>query len=86
MHPWQAWSKASLKAQAPNILNLIDRFNQVSQWVGTEILREQRLKERAKVLRCFIDIAWECFEINCFNVVQAGPAPSSPSWRWLEFT
>ena len=35
-------------------------------------------------VRCFIDIAWECFEINCFNVVQVGPAPSSPSWRWLD--
>ena len=47
-------------------------FGQVSKWVGTEIVREERLRERAKVLRCFIDIAWECLEINSFNVVQAG--------------
>jgi len=66
----QAWSKASLRDLAPNILNLTDRFNQVSKWVGTEILQVSPLKERARVLRYFIDVAIECFEINCFNVVQ----------------
>jgi len=66
----QAWNNKKLKHLAPNILNISDRFNEVCNWVATEILRETKLRERGKVLRNFIDIAWECFEINAFSIVQ----------------
>jgi len=66
----QAWNRPALKPQAPNILNLIDRFNQVSRWVQSEVVHEATVRTRAKVLRRFIEVAWACLQINAFNVIQ----------------
>ena len=49
----QAWNKknATPHQSAPNILNLIDRFNQVSHWVSSEILSQVKLRARVKMLQ-----------------------------------
>ena len=67
---YQAWNKPKLKHQAPHILNLIDRFNQVSHWVQSAIVSERKKEARAKVLKRFVKIAWECYTMNSFNVIQ----------------
>ena len=66
----QAWNKKNKEERAPNIVELTKRFNQVSNWVATEILREEKLAARAKVLKRFIKVAAACREINSFNAVQ----------------
>ena len=67
---YQAWNKPKLKHQALHILNLIDRFNQVSHWVQSAIVSERKKETRAKVLKRFVKIAWECYTMNSFNVIQ----------------
>ncbi len=62
IRPWeclgQAWTKkASRDEKAPNIMAMIHRFNQVSRWVSTEILKHESLKKRTAVLERFIQIA-----------------------------
>ena len=66
----QAWNKKNKEERAPNIVELTKRFNQVSNWVATEILREEKLAARAKVLKRFIKVAAACREIASFNAVQ----------------
>jgi len=36
---------------------MINRFNEVSQWVASEICRQENLKKRVKVLQKFIEVA-----------------------------
>lgn len=69
--PWecinQAWTKPTKNEKAPNIMEMIRRFNQVSRWVATSILQEQTPKDRAEVMSHFIDVAIECKELHNFN-------------------
>jgi len=66
----QAWNKTHLKRNAPNILNLIERFNQMARWISSEIVNEPKLRLRAKLLRRFIEVAAECDALNSFNIIQ----------------
>jgi len=65
----QRWLKEK-KNQTPNIHNMINRFNQVSLWVASEIVQVEDLKTRAIVLNRFIFIAQKCYELNNFNAVM----------------
>eukprot|EP01114_Cavostelium_apophysatum_P016077 TRINITY_DN4514_c0_g1_i1.p1 TRINITY_DN4514_c0_g1~~TRINITY_DN4514_c0_g1_i1.p1 ORF type:complete len:1126 (-),score=268.47 TRINITY_DN4514_c0_g1_i1:44-3421(-) len=51
---------------SPHIIKLINRFNQVSFWVTTEILTRTG-KDQLKALQKFINIAKECNKLNNFN-------------------
>jgi len=53
----QRWTGKDKATLAPNIIALIDRFNKVSRWCCSEIVREKDLKSRAVVLNRFILIA-----------------------------
>eukprot|EP01104_Vermistella_antarctica_P009701 TRINITY_DN2514_c0_g1_i4.p1 TRINITY_DN2514_c0_g1~~TRINITY_DN2514_c0_g1_i4.p1 ORF type:complete len:427 (+),score=135.88 TRINITY_DN2514_c0_g1_i4:380-1660(+) len=53
----QAWAKPQLKHRAPNVTKMSIRFNHLSYWVATQIVKEVRLKDRAKVMTKFIRIA-----------------------------
>jgi len=65
----QRWIKEK-KNRTPNIHKMINRFNEVSLWVASEIVRVEDLKTRAIVLNRFIFIAQKCFELNNFNAVM----------------
>ena len=52
-----AWSKKNCEQNAPNLVRLIERFNKVSQWIQTSIVRVRDLKKRTAVLARFIHIA-----------------------------
>jgi len=49
------------------VLALITRFNRVSNWVATEILKQDTLKKRIKVITWFIEVAEKCQELNNLN-------------------
>lgn len=51
------WSKKDCEARSPNLVRLIERFNKISQWIQTSIVRVRDLKKRAAVLARFIHIA-----------------------------
>eukprot|EP01112_Ceratiomyxa_fruticulosa_P003017 TRINITY_DN13423_c0_g1_i2.p1 TRINITY_DN13423_c0_g1~~TRINITY_DN13423_c0_g1_i2.p1 ORF type:complete len:698 (+),score=159.41 TRINITY_DN13423_c0_g1_i2:79-2172(+) len=66
----QAWNKADKDELAPNIVTMIRRFNLVSTWVATEIVKAEILKDRATILTKFIAIAEKCREIGNFNAIM----------------
>jgi len=47
----------------------IERFNRVSNWVATEIVKVPIAKKRAFIIKQFISIAQACFEMNNFNTL-----------------
>jgi hypothetical protein len=53
--------------RAPRLATLIERFNNVSYWVATEICMCQDVKNRAEVLKTFIRVAKLCFKWHNFN-------------------
>ena len=69
----QPWAKSSLHHLCPNVLNMIDkfvtpvfellsfsilkRFNRISRWIPTTVLREQNPKNRVKMLNKHVLIA-----------------------------
>eukprot|EP00211_Chloroparvula_japonica_P003962 CAMPEP_0119131810 /NCGR_PEP_ID=MMETSP1310-20130426/10655_1 /TAXON_ID=464262 /ORGANISM="Genus nov. species nov., Strain RCC2339" /LENGTH=717 /DNA_ID=CAMNT_0007122403 /DNA_START=151 /DNA_END=2304 /DNA_ORIENTATION=+ len=66
-----AWSSSKLKHRAPNVLNMIDRFNVISGWVTTVLLNTSGLKARAKMYNKLIQLGQACFEMNNYNTLMA---------------
>lgn len=67
----QSWSKLRLKHRAPHILALIRRFNNVSEWVGTQIVVETRLKQRAIIFAKLVGIAEHLRKLQNYNTLMA---------------
>jgi len=69
------WSKESKEINSPNIVKLINRFNNFSLWICEEILSYDHAKIRSKVIEKLILICEELKEINnfndCFNIITA---------------
>jgi len=53
----QAWSKEKTFHLAPNIRAAIDRFNLVTKWVSTIILKEEKIRTRTKVMSKLLKVA-----------------------------
>ncbi|KAL0487720.1 RasGEF [Acrasis kona] len=73
----QSWNKEHRDTKAPNINKMIQHFNRVSNWVGTEIVKCEDLEKRTKKMVSFIELANLCLELNNFNAVfsiQSGMA------------
>ncbi len=62
----KAWQRENNKLIAPNIIKMINRFNEVSYWVATEILTKNK-KTQVKVIKKFIKIAYLCLHFGNFN-------------------
>jgi hypothetical protein len=69
------WTKKDKNKLAPNVLNLIDRFNKLSLWMIEEILSYDKKRMRAATIEKFIRVACECKNLNnfndCVNITQA---------------
>jgi hypothetical protein len=63
----QSWNKEYRVTKAPNINHMIQDFNKLSNWVGSEIVKQEELDKRARLMEKFIDLAGYCFELNNFN-------------------
>jgi son of sevenless len=63
----RAWMSDHKDVLAPNVVALARRFNDVSFWVGTEIVRPERLDARKRALVKFIEVAAALREISNFN-------------------
>eukprot|EP01102_Stenamoeba_stenopodia_P022968 TRINITY_DN9768_c0_g3_i1.p1 TRINITY_DN9768_c0_g3~~TRINITY_DN9768_c0_g3_i1.p1 ORF type:complete len:1216 (+),score=300.44 TRINITY_DN9768_c0_g3_i1:210-3857(+) len=73
--PWeclnQAWTKKTTPPKAPNILEMIARFNRVSEWCKTEIVRTENFKARTATIVRFIDLAEKCFQMHNLNATMS---------------
>lgn len=67
----QAWNKSKLKYKAPNIIKMINRFNEVSLWASSIILTSNKLKQRVKILTKLINIADHLRKLNNFSTLMA---------------
>ncbi|KAL6078080.1 Ras guanine nucleotide exchange factor, variant 2 [Balamuthia mandrillaris] len=67
----QAWNKEKYHHRAPNVRSLIQLFNKVSRWISSSILREDKLKKRAKLMTKYLELAIQLFDYNNFNASLA---------------
>eukprot|EP01132_Coremiostelium_polycephalum_P005608 gene5608-6979_t len=67
----QSWNKTKLKHRAPNVLKMIDRFNNVSMWVATMIIQTVKVKARARMMARFMKIAEHLKNMNNYNSLMA---------------
>jgi hypothetical protein len=65
----QSWNKKNREEKAPNIFKMIAWFNTVSRWAASQIVQQQDIKVRVKILGKIIDIAQECRLLNNFNAI-----------------
>jgi len=61
------WQKKNKRDLAPNIINMIDRFNYISSWVATTICTAENIKDRKRVLKRYIDITISLKQIHNYN-------------------
>jgi len=67
----KAWSNQDYgESMAPNVCGMIFRFNQVCNWVSFEVMKPENLKERIKILKTFIKIAKQCYELHNYHGVM----------------
>eukprot|EP01120_Amphizonella_sp_Union-15-10_P005793 TRINITY_DN1761_c0_g1_i3.p1 TRINITY_DN1761_c0_g1~~TRINITY_DN1761_c0_g1_i3.p1 ORF type:complete len:579 (-),score=109.34 TRINITY_DN1761_c0_g1_i3:37-1773(-) len=67
----QAWNKPDLKDTCPNMLRMINRFNLVSAWAQTVIVKEKTLKNRKSLLLKFIKIAQSLRQLHNYHSLMA---------------
>jgi len=79
----QNWCSTAKGTRAPNILRMVTHFNKVSNWIASEILKVQPLKERAVILNRFIIIAEESRALRNYNGTMAilSGLQSAPIYR-----
>ncbi|XP_049850693.1 son of sevenless homolog [Schistocerca gregaria] len=73
IQPWEclglSWTKKD-KSLAPNVLELINRFNLVSGWVATTVCTQESLKRRVKHVQKFIEIGYCLCGMGNYNAVM----------------
>jgi len=62
-----AWKSESPKKTSPNVINIFNRFDNVSQWTATEIVMAQSPKQRVAIIEKMIALAQKCLEIRNYN-------------------
>jgi hypothetical protein len=66
----QAWAKDNQKRMAPNIHTMIERTNEMCNWVAYEVLRCDNIKDRRKAITKLIEVAEELYNINNLNSLK----------------
>ena len=65
----QSWNKEYRVTKAPNINTMIQMFNKLSNWVGTEIVKREKLEDRVEIIEKVIELGNHCKELNNFNAL-----------------
>jgi hypothetical protein len=53
----QSWNKPKLRHRSPNVIRMINRFNDVSHWVVTSILRVEKIRDRVRTMVKLVRVA-----------------------------
>ena len=64
-----AWTKSNKEEKSPNIVAMIKRFNNISEWCVAEILRGESHQIRVLKTQRFIEIAEELLKLHNLNSV-----------------
>eukprot|EP00004_Rigifila_ramosa_P019438 TRINITY_DN4931_c0_g1_i1.p1 TRINITY_DN4931_c0_g1~~TRINITY_DN4931_c0_g1_i1.p1 ORF type:complete len:1115 (+),score=338.09 TRINITY_DN4931_c0_g1_i1:272-3346(+) len=67
----QAWSKPKLKKRSPNVLEMISRFNRVTEFAVSVIIWAEKLKERIAVVSKLVDVCISLHKLHNFNSLLA---------------
>lgn len=67
----QCWNKPKLKHLAPNVLKMVNMFNQLSHSISTLILQGSKPKDRAKIVEWWIKVAEHCKNLGNFHGLMA---------------
>eukprot|EP00004_Rigifila_ramosa_P019815 TRINITY_DN5087_c0_g1_i3.p1 TRINITY_DN5087_c0_g1~~TRINITY_DN5087_c0_g1_i3.p1 ORF type:complete len:1169 (+),score=295.43 TRINITY_DN5087_c0_g1_i3:53-3559(+) len=67
----QAWNKPKYRWRAPNVIALVERFNQLSSWVATIILWQTSLAERRKMVARVIELNIHFHKLKNFHAIAA---------------
>lgn len=65
----QAWNKPGRERNAPHIVAMIRRCNELSWWISTRILRCRDIRQRTAALRYWLRVARELRDLHNFNGV-----------------
>jgi len=83
----QSWNKPELHCRSPMVLKHIDRFNDVSSWVASMVVKVEDRVQRARMLSKIISIAMHLRQLNNFSTLFAFVAGlSNPSIARLAAT
>eukprot|EP00033_Pygsuia_biforma_P003660 GCRY01004008.1.p1 GENE.GCRY01004008.1~~GCRY01004008.1.p1 ORF type:complete len:1016 (+),score=234.23 GCRY01004008.1:232-3279(+) len=66
-----AWEKPSERFRCPNVLRMIERFNEVQGWCVRKILETKKIKDRVSVMNRFILLAQQLEGLKNFNTCMA---------------
>jgi son of sevenless len=61
------WNAKKKNILSPNLTNLIQKFNQVRNWIISSILSEKRVKKRAELWEYILRVIIHLYEIGDFN-------------------
>jgi len=64
------YNKTERNLFASNIVKMIDWFNRVCLWVATSIVMEDNPKDRASIIKKWIDIGEKCRQLQNFNALM----------------
>lgn len=67
----QAWKRETRAKDAPSVLALIARSDYMSGLIATEILRQEKAKDRASLIWRLLAVADECRTLNNWNGCMA---------------
>jgi son of sevenless len=67
----QSWNKEKKRFMAPNLMRSINFLNKISGWVAVQILTENNLEKRVKIVKYFLKVLPELVNLNSLNMIQA---------------
>ncbi|KAJ3449290.1 ras guanine nucleotide exchange factor a [Anaeramoeba flamelloides] len=67
----EAWSKKGLRTKATNVLALINKFNEYSNYCATQIVQPLTVKDRVKMYARFLKIGKYFLEMNNFDSIMS---------------
>jgi hypothetical protein len=67
----QAWNNPKLQHLSPNVLAFVGRFNVVSGWVSSMIVKVELLRNRVRMMTKIINIAKYLLALNNFSSLMA---------------
>jgi son of sevenless-like protein len=65
-----SWSKQNKEELAPNIVAISDRFNKISVWISSTILKEKDPKVRQVIISRWMEIAKHCYDLNNYTTLN----------------
>ncbi|KAJ6244702.1 ras guanine nucleotide exchange factor a [Anaeramoeba flamelloides] len=67
----ESWKAKKIKTKSPNIIAMIQKFNEYSNYVATLIVKPERVKIRAKMFSRFLKIGKHLLEMNNYDSLMA---------------